>query len=362
MTRRVVHVVVPDGIDDPARPSGGNIYDRRVCAGWPRSAGRCVEHPVPAPGRRRTPRRAGAWPACSPRSPTARVVLIDGLVAVGGRRRCWCRQARRLRLVVLVHMPLGDAAPGRAGAPGEGAALSARRPRSSRPASGPGAGCSSATRSARPQVHVAEPGVDAAELGDRDRDRRRAALRRGGDARPRVTTCCSRRWPTVARPAVALRLRRRARPRPGASSSGCAGRRRRPGSPTGSASPGRSPAPTSTRAYAAADVLVLASRAETYGMVVTEALARGLPVIATDVGGVPEALGRGARRAPARPAGPARRPGRAGRGAARWLGDADLRRRPAARRPASRRPTLDRLAGLADEPDCDRADRSRPLQ
>ena len=44
--------------------------------------------------------------------------------------------------------------------------------------------------------------------------------------------------------------------------------------------------------YAAADVLVLASRAETYGMVVTEALARGLPVLATDVGGVSEALGR----------------------------------------------------------------------
>jgi glycosyltransferase involved in cell wall biosynthesis len=45
-------------------------------------------------------------------------------------------------------------------------------------------------------------------------------------------------------------------------------------------------------AYAAADVLVIASRVETYGMVVTEALARGLPVIATAVGGLPEALGR----------------------------------------------------------------------
>jgi glycosyltransferase involved in cell wall biosynthesis len=48
------------------------------------------------------------------------------------------------------------------------------------------------------------------------------------------------------------------------------------------------------RAYAEADVLVLASRAETYGMVVTEALARGLPVIAREVGGVPEALGHAA--------------------------------------------------------------------
>ncbi len=81
------------------------------------------------------------------------------------------------------------------------------------------------------------------------------------------------------------------------------------------------------RSYGAADVLVLPSRAETYGMVVTEALARGLPVVAAEVGGVPEALGHGADDI---------RPGllvppddpAALRDALRaWLEDADLRRR-----------------------------------
>ncbi len=69
---------------------------------------------------------------------------------------------------------------------------------------------------------------------------------------------------------------------------------RRGARPAGSASPAPGPGAHLDAAYAGADLLVLASRAETYGMVVTEALARGLPVVATEVGGVPEALGRGA--------------------------------------------------------------------
>jgi glycosyltransferase involved in cell wall biosynthesis len=78
-------------------------------------------------------------------------------------------------------------------------------------------------------------------------------------------------------------------------------------------------------ALAASDVLLLASRRETYGMVVTEALACGLPVIAAAVGGVPEALGLAVD---------GERPGllvagddakALGRGIGDWLRDGDLR-------------------------------------
>ena len=79
--------------------------------------------------------------------------------------------------------------------------------------------------------------------------------------------------------------------------------------------------------YGSADLLVLASRSETYGMVVTEALAHGLPVVATEVGGVPEALGHGADGVRPGLLVPPGDPAALGAALRAWLGDAELRRR-----------------------------------
>jgi hypothetical protein len=47
-----VQLVVPDGIDDPLRPSGGNRYDRRICDGLRAAGWRVHERALP-----------GGWPA-----------------------------------------------------------------------------------------------------------------------------------------------------------------------------------------------------------------------------------------------------------------------------------------------------------
>lgn len=94
--------------------------------------------------------------------------------------------------------------------------------------------------------------------------------------------------------------------------------------------------------YDRADVFVLATRQETYGMAVAEAVAHGLPVVATMTGAIPELLGDGAGLfvpvgdAPALVA-----------ALARVLGDAALRTRLAegARRMRDKLPTWDETSG-----------------
>jgi len=346
-----VHVVVPEGIDDPARPSGGNAYDRQVCRGLAALGWAVHEHAVPGAWPRRGEAALAALARAVRRIPDGAVVLLDGLIA-SAAPQALVGQARRLRQVVLVHMPLGHRPPD-----DEAGAVRARE-REVLSAAAAVVTTSAWTRRrlgelyALPadRVHVAEPGVDAAGLApgtaagdallcvaavtpDKGHDVLLDALATATDL-PWRCACVG----SLDRdPAFAGGVRRATR------TKGLADRVRFPGPRTG---------PELDRAYAGADLLVLASRAETFGMVVTEALARGLPVLAAEVGGVTEALGHahdgtrpGLLVAPGDPAA-------LGAALRAWLGDAALRgrlRRAARERRASLRgwpATTSVLAGV----------------
>src|SRR4051794_5239164 len=101
-----LHCILPAEIDDPARPSGGNVYDRRVLDGLARRGQRAEEHPV-----------AGSWPVPDSDDltrlggglgglPDDSVVLVDGLVA-SGAAAVLTREAGRPPLVVPLPMPVG---------------------------------------------------------------------------------------------------------------------------------------------------------------------------------------------------------------------------------------------------------------
>jgi glycosyltransferase involved in cell wall biosynthesis len=344
-----VHVVVPEGIDDPARPSGGNAYDRRVCRGLAAHGWDVHEHAVPGAWPRRDEAGLTALVRAVRRIPDGAAVLLDGLIA-SAAPEALVPQARRLRQIVLVHMPLGHRA--------HDAADAVRaREREVLAAAAAVVTTSAWTRRrlaelyALPgdRVHVSEPGVDAASLapgraaGDAllcvaalTRDKGHDVLLDGLAMATDLSWRCECVGSMVRDPAFADGIRRHARSR------WLGDRVRFPGPRVG---------PELDRAYAAADLLVLPSRAETYGMVVTEALARGLPVLVTEVGGVTEALGHGEDGIRPGLLIPPGDPAALGAGLRAWLEDADLRdrlRRAAHQRRATLRPWAATASTVAD--------------
>ncbi|MEU1705082.1 glycosyltransferase family 4 protein [Streptomyces sp. NPDC005706] len=293
MSLRTVHFVMPGGVDDPAAPSGGNAYDRRVCLDLPGFGWQAVRHAVP-----------GSWPrpGRADRDVLARtlrelpddtVVLLDGLVACGVPEIV-VPEAERLRLAVLVHLPLGD----ETGLdPAVAAALDARERVVLRAAGAVIATSDWAVRRivshhglAPQRVHVAAPGADIAPLAPGTDGVSRllcvaAVTPRKGQHRlvEALAAVTDLPWSCVCvggltqDPEYVDRLRGLIRER------GLDERLLLAGPRAGA---------ELDAAYASADLMVLTSYAETYGMAITEALARGVPVLATDVGGVSEAVGR----------------------------------------------------------------------
>ncbi|MBC6451204.1 glycosyltransferase family 4 protein [Actinokineospora xionganensis] len=320
-----VQVVLPDGVDDAARPSGGNVYDRRVCRGLVELGVAVHEIAVP-----------GAWPRPDTAAraelagalagiPDGVAVLLDGLVACGVPEVV-VPHAGRLRLVVLVHLPLADET---GLAPELASALDAAERQTLRAAEAVVTTSPWATRRlvehhglAAERVHTVTPGTDPAppapgtEAGTRLLCVASVTPRKGHDVLVEALAAvadlpwtCACVGPLGDQGYVEeLRLlitRHRLGDRVTLD-----------GPRTGE---------SLDQEYTSADLLVLPSRAETYGMVVAEALARGVPVLATAVSGVPDTLGQAPDGGVPGLLVP---PGDAGALASavrRWLGDPDLR-------------------------------------
>ncbi|MYW91516.1 glycosyltransferase family 4 protein [Amycolatopsis rubida] len=319
--------VVPGDLDDRSVPSGGNTYDRRMAEHLPVRL-RPVEGSWPDPGEAAKRQLDGVLAEV----PDGAKVLLDGLVACGVPEVV-APQAARLDLAVLVHLPLADDSPHRA------ADLDARERKTLQLANqvivtSPAAARAVEKRHGLATVHIAPPGTDPAP---------RATGTDGVSQLICVAAVTPRKGQDILLKALSevdgLKVDLvGSRTRNPAYATTLSHPRARFTGPLGGAA--------LEDAYRRADLLVLPSHAETYGMVVTEALARGIPVLASDVGGVPDALGRapdGERPGLLVPPGDAAALGAALRS---WRDDPDLRKRLRAAA-AARARTLEGWAAAA---------------
>ncbi|MFD9003401.1 glycosyltransferase family 4 protein [Streptomyces sp. NPDC059582] len=328
MSLRSVHFVLPGSVDDPATPSGGNAYDRRVSLDLPGFGWQVHKHAV-----------EGAWPrpGAAARTELARtlsqlpdgsVVLLDGIVACGVPEIV-VPEAERLRLAVLVHLPLGDET---GLAPDVAADLDTRERTVLRAVPAVIATSDWAVRRlvshhglAPERVHVAAPGADIAPLASGTDGVSRllcvaAVTPRKGQHRlvEALAAAADLPWSCVCvgglgqDPEYVTHLRTLIR------KHGLEDRLHLAGPQAGA---------ELDASYAAADLMVLTSYAETYGMAVTEALARGIPVLATDVGGLPEAVGRAPDGGVPGILVPPENPAALATELRGWFGEADVRRR-----------------------------------
>ncbi|GGW94923.1 glycosyltransferase family 4 protein [Streptomyces lomondensis] len=328
MSLRTVHFVLPGGVDDPATPSGGNAYDRRVCLDLPGFGWQVTKHAV-----------AGDWPRPSAAArtelaralaglPDGAAVLLDGLVACGVPEIV-VPEAERLRMAVLVHLPLGD----ETGLdPAVAADLDARERTVLRAVPAVIATSDWAVRRLvshhglpPERVHVAAPGADIAPLAPGTDGVSRllcvaAVTPRKGQHRlvEALAAVTDLPWSCVCVGGLTQDREYVAHLRSLIRKHGLEDRLELAGPQSGAAL---------DASYATADLMVLTSYAETYGMAVTEALARGIPVLATDVGGVPEAVGRAPDGGVPGILVPPENPAAIAAELRGWFGEADVRRR-----------------------------------
>ena len=291
MTRRLAFLVP----GDPATRTGGYGYDRRIAAGldardWRVDLVRLSEtFPFP------TPAALAHADEMLAREPDGALVLADGL-AFGAMPEPATRHAARLRLVALVHHPLAlehGLTPAQADAlvQSERDALAAARH-----VVVTSAGTAAALADwgvAADRISVVEPGTDLAPLARGSGEPALHLLtvasltpRKGFDVLADALGAVSdRRWRLMCVGSLTRDAATAGRFTAALTRRGLADRVHLAG---------ELDTDGVGRAYDRADAFVLASRHEGYGMVVAEALARGLPVVATGTGAIADLVGQDA--------------------------------------------------------------------
>lgn len=261
--------IVPEGVDDPARVSGGNVYDREVRDGL-RARGWQVE----------TVEQDADGEVAGPRSG---VVLIDGLAAIRMPAERLTRGAGFVLLAHTVVAAFADATEAQIAAERRVLAAADRVIATSRWTAD-----ELALRGVDPaRISVAPPGAHPAELAaGQGRELLCVGVlapHKGQDvlldalARLRgVDWTCALVGSTEPSPAFARRIAHDA--------AAFGGRIRLTGVLDGRALAGE---------YARSAVLVAPSRVESAGMAIEDARARGIPVIAAAVGGIPDTVAGG---------------------------------------------------------------------
>jgi len=269
-----VFFAVPDMIDDPGRVSGGNVYDRRIRDGLRADGWELTVLPV-ADGHRELARTLS-------RLPDGALVLVDGLL-VARDPDALIEQGPRLPVVVLAHGVAPDLGDRERDAfrSARGVVATSRWTRGElieRDAVDPR------------RVVVAHPGTDpapataASASGGRLLCVATVAPHKGQDLLVRALTRVADipGWTCVLAGSLRAAPEFVARLTDEIAAAGLGDRIMLTGVLTGRAL---------QDAYARADLVIAPSRHESYGMAVAEALARGIPVLASDVGGISEAIG-----------------------------------------------------------------------
>ena len=278
--------VLPADVDDVTLASGGNAYDQRMCAELGLREVTVRGHwPTPDQGDRVNLARELA------EIPDGSVALLDGLVACGVPEFV-VPHARRLRLAILLHLPLAD----EIGLPADRAEQLDKLERETLHAataiiatSGWAARRAIEHHGLDPaRVHVAPPGTAPQPLAI-GTDGRLLCLasvtpRKGQDVLVEALAgvadlgwTCECVGSVRRDPAYVERVH---------------GLIARHGLASRMSLAGPLPDTELEALFARTDLLVFPSRGETFGMVVTEALARGIPVLTSDVDALPDTLGQ----------------------------------------------------------------------